>query len=111
MKHQEMCTMYRFISKNILPLQRGRSISLRSLPSIQLLLFLGSPGIWINAMINLISELMLICMTSKNAIIPKCKDKHPLKGLTMCCGAAKPFWRMCWLSSSPWNTVDFSMIN
>ena len=37
------------ISKNILPLQRGRSISLRSLPSIQLLLFLGSPGIWIKS--------------------------------------------------------------
>ena len=36
-------------SKNILPWQRGRSISLRSLPSIQLLLFLGSPGIWIKS--------------------------------------------------------------
>ena len=35
-------------TKYILPLQRGRSISLRSLPSIQLLLFLGSPEIWIN---------------------------------------------------------------
>ena len=53
MKHQEMCTMYRFISKNILPWQRGRSISLRSLPSIQLLLFLGSPGIWIKSWFDL----------------------------------------------------------